>query len=402
MDGGGWGGQMARVRAQNERLAIAENEPLIESSFRRLLASIESERDKIRSTWQEIDVKNEEMHDELEGLRRDVDEWCKREQQKIETGWREIDKLRETTSVLPPVEASDVLPINCSGHFFNVPKALLCNIEGSLLNHMFSKEFIKDVPRDPEGRFFLDYNGICFGIIVEYLKRPPDAPPPPIPPEHQMNMDLLVEALRLKSFHRPNTVLPGMGTSLRVNQTKNTIEATHEGWQVISATYPLSMVGTSFFEIKILANPMPKGGLAVGVCGHVPGGAEVHSICVPYFVGYNSNIGLIGRDNICQENVEKGHKFSEGCTIGVSHDVQTHSLKWYFNKVCIGTCTLAQSSLEHMRQLYPVFGVLLPGQKIQVDFDPSLRGDKDKSSNKPEGPPTAMAALGNVPAGGGR
>lgn len=360
---------MARVRAMNAHIAIAENEPLIESSFRRLLASIESEREKIRQTWHEIDKRSEEMHEDLDGIRRDVDEWCKKEQGSITDRWAEIDKLRERMSVINPVDAGDVLSINCSGTYFQVPKNLLCSIEGSLLNHMFSDAFIHNVPRDKQDCYFLDFNPVCFNIILEYLQRPPDAPPPPVPPEQQMNMDLLVEALRLKSFHRLNHIMPNHGTSLRLTPGKNVLEATHEGWQIVAAQYPLSMAGISYFEITVLANPNPKGGLAVGVCGHVPHGTEVNTIRLQHSVLFNSNIGVVG-DSIALENVEKNKPLKEGVTLGVKHDVHSHTINWYYNKICIGTCMLEIANLEHMRQLYPVFGLLYPGTKISIDFDP--------------------------------
>lgn len=360
---------MARVRAMNAHIAIAENEPLIESSFRRLLASIESEREKIRQTWHEIDKRSEEMHEDMDGMRRDVDEWCKTEQNAITERWAEIDKLRERMSVINPVDAGDVLSINCSGTYFQVPKNLLCSIEGSLLNHMFSDAFIHNVPRDKQDCYFLDFNPVCFNIILEYLQRPPDAPPPPVPPEQQMNMDLLVEALRLKSFHRLNHIMPNHGTSLRLTPGKNVLEATHEGWQIVAAQYPLSMAGISYFEITVLANPNPKGGLAVGVCGHVPHGTEVNTIRLQHSVLFNSNVGVVG-DSIALENVEKNKPLKEGVTLGVKHDVHSHTINWYYNKICIGTSMLEIANLEHMRQLYPVFGLLYPGTKISIDFDP--------------------------------
>lgn len=377
---------MSRVKAMNAHIAIAENEPLIESSFRRLLASIESEREKIRQTWHEIDQRSEEMHSGLEEMRREIDEWCQKEQGAITERWAEIDKLRERMSVINPVDAGDILNINCSGTYFQVPKNLLCSIEGSLLNHMFSDAFIHNVPQDKEGCYFLDFNPVCFSIILEYLQRPAEAPPPPIPPEQQMNMDLLVEALRLKNFYRMNHIIPNHGTSLRLTPGKNVLEATHEGWQIVAAQYPLSMAGQSFFEVTVLTNPNPKGGLAVGVCGHIPTGSEVNTIRLTHSVLFNSGVGLVG-DSISLENVEKNKPLKEGVTIGVKHDVHSHTLNWYYNKIFIGSSSLVLENLEHMRQLYPVFGLLYPGTRISVDFDPvahTSQNAKAGISAKPE------------------
>merc|ERR1712070_724637 len=102
-------------------------------------------------------------------------------------------------SVLWPSE-TEVLEINCSGRMFSLPKSALCSIEGSYLNHMFSDAFIQDVPRDPQGAYFLDFNPICFKYVVDYLnevRTRPEHQPPQVPPEHQQNMDVLAEALRL-------------------------------------------------------------------------------------------------------------------------------------------------------------------------------------------------------------
>jgi len=348
----------------------SDNEALIESSFRRLLASIESEREKLRSTWLSIDNDTKNTSNELEKLRQDTEDWCHAERHKVEAEWKRLDKLREKMSVLYASERGQVLEINCSGRMFSLPKSALCYIEGSYLNHMFSDAFSPSVPRDSKGRYFLDFNPTCFAIIVEYLQTMqyvPDAPPPQIPPEHQQNMDVLAEALNLKCFLRPNCISSGHGTSLVVRG--NSVEATHPGWQIVCAQDPLPMSGASYFEVKILANPDPsKGGLAFGVCGHQPKGNELFSIQMPDLVMYNSHSGLVA-SCVAMENVSKKINFSAGSVVGLKHDISNRSLHWYFNRLCVGSCTLQTEVLEQMRVLYPVFALYVTGQKIQVDFN---------------------------------
>lgn len=319
----------------------SENEARIESSFRRLLAAIEAERERIRIAWQQITEESTIQSRELKRLKQDTEEWCSAERNNIENEWKRLDKLRERMAVLWPSEKSEVLEINCSGRHFSLPKTALCAIEGSYLNHMFSDAFVQSVPRDPQGRFFLDFNPECFSLIVELIKARqvrPDAPAPPVPAEQQQNMDLLAEVLNLRAFLCPNTIARNHATSLTVQG--NTIQATMPGWQVISAQNPLSMSGAAYFEIKVLSNPDTlKGGLAVGVCGHVPQGAEVHSIRIADSALYNSHVGLIG-PAVAVENVTKGVQLLEGSIFGVKFDVGLRSLQFYFNKVTIGTCTL--------------------------------------------------------------
>ena len=74
-----------------------------------------------------------------------------------------------------------------------LPSYKLLPATGSYLNHMFSDAYIQSVPRDDEafretsacvlntlqhnsesrrqGRYFLDFNPTCFGIIVDWLRQ---------------------------------------------------------------------------------------------------------------------------------------------------------------------------------------------------------------------------------------
>eukprot|EP00434_Breviolum_minutum_P035420 symbB.v1.2.031356.t1/scaffold3632.1/size52985/6 len=301
------------------QLRITENEALIESSFRRLIAAIEAEREKMRGTWTQIEEEQQVTGDDLARLKLDTEEWCRAERTKIENEWKRLDRLRERMSVLS-MTSTEVLHINCSGAIFQLPKRALCFIEGSYLNHMFSDAYIASVPRDSQGRYFLDFNPECFGIIVDWLVKL-EAKVPRVPEQQKLNMDMLAEALSLRQFVFGNCLRTNHGTSLKVRG--NTAEATHMGWQVVSAEHPLKMSGNSFFEIRILRNPDPNTDrIAVGLCGHIPSGAEVHTIRVKDAFVYNSNVGLIGdvvEANNCQEKI----KFVEGMTIGVRHDIQT-------------------------------------------------------------------------------
>lgn len=357
-----------------------ENDALIESSFRRLLAAIESEREKIRSTWQQIEQERDSTTSELERLRQDTEDWCYSERQKIDGEWRRLDKLSERMSGLWP-EATEVLEINCSGAIYTIPRSTLCSIEGSQLNQMFSDAFIGNIPRDAEGRLYLDFNPHCFGIVVEYLQNRrlrADVPVPIIPWEQQESMDMMAESLKLKPFLRINKVNEVHGTSLQV--ASNMVQATHPGWQVISAVHPLPMAGHSYVEVRIISNPNIAGGLAIGVCGHIPTGTEVHTIRLTDSVLYNSNNGPLG-DCLDAEDLVRELKFEEGSVLGIKNDMINHALVWYYNHKQIGTVVLKEECIERMKTMYPVFALYVPGQRIKVDFNalPPSAGAMDVS-----------------------
>lgn len=348
-----------------------ENEARIESSFRRLLASIEADREKIRSMWLMIDGETRSTQQMLEKLRQDTEELCHAERHKIQAEWTRLDKLREKMSILYPNEREQILEINCSGRHFLLPKSSLCNIEGSYLNHLFSDAFEPSVPKDKDGKYFLDFNSDCFAVIVDYLKllqEKPDAPPPEIPEPMQQNMDILAEALNMKVLLRKNSVHEGVKGSLKVNVSENIVESTHQGWQVACARDPLPMSGAAYFEVRVLANPASgQGGLAVGVCGHRPTEKDAHSIRFPGAVVYNSSTGLVG-DCIDMENVTKKIPFKEGSLIGVKHDIANRSLVWYVDRLNVGTSLFQQDKLEDLRVLFPIVALYVPGQRVQIDF----------------------------------
>merc|ERR1712060_220737 len=130
----------------------------------------------------------------------------------------------------------------------------------------------------------------------------------------------------------------------------NRLESTHPGWQVISSENPLPMAGPSYFEVSVLANPDPRGGLAIGVCSHVPNGPEIHSIRLEHSCMYNSNNGLIG-DVYDQEFTDVAEKIQlvEGNTFGVKHDVGTHTLLWFHNRMYIGKSPFRADALDDLR-----------------------------------------------------
>lgn len=348
----------------------------MESSFRRLLAAIEQEREEIRGTWQQLQDDKDGTAEELEALRQQTEDWCTQEKSKIDAEWKRLDRLSEKMAGIWPT-GFEITKINCSGSVYEVPRCTLCSIEGSYLAELFREENISSIKPDSDGCYYLDANPRCFGFLMEYLlnrRLRVDAPLPVIPRDQQMNMELLAEAWNLKPFLRENRVNTVHGTSLHV--TGNTLQATHPGWQVISSLYPMPLASPYYFEVKVVKNPAAgtSGGLAIGVMGHIPQGTEIHTIRLTDAVMYNSNNGLLS-DVMTKEdaaNVEKGVVFKEGCTVGIRHDPGTHSLQYIFNGRSIGTAALRDDCLDKMKDLYPVFALYVPGQQVQVEFRAAL------------------------------
>jgi len=351
-----------------------EAEPLIESSFRRLLASLDAEREQLRGAWQRLSEERDLTTEHLEKLRQETEEWCYREKLKIDNEWQRLNKLSEEMTKMWP-STVEILEINCSGEAFTIPRETMCGIEGSVLSEMFSDEFIHEIPRDEEGRFFLDFNPQCFSMVVEYLRNRRlnlDAPLPVVPQVQKRNMELLAEAWKLWPFLKANRLNPLHGTSLHISSQADgpkelhIIRATHPGWQVLGAEQPLPVSTSSYFEVKVLHNPDTRGGLALGVCGHLPSGTETHSIRLQQCVLYNSNNGLLG-DSIGEHDVQGGLKLSDGESLGVCHEVILGVLQWYHNGRFIGS----SSFKERWTSVFPVFGLYVPGQSIAIDFQAS-------------------------------
>lgn len=355
-------------------LRAVETDAMMESSFRRLLAAIEEERETIRNTLQQLQIDRETTAAELEQLREDTEVWCTNEQLKIDSEWKRLDRLAEKMADIWP-KKSEILKINCSGTVYEIPRGTVCCIEGSYLAELFSEEHANQVRPDADGFYYLDINPHCFALVVEYLlnrRLRVDAPLPVVPEAQKLNMELLAEAWQLKPFLRENRINPVHLTSLHVTQPGNIIEATHPGWQVISSQHPLPVANPYYFEVKILKNPASgtSGGLAIGVSNHIPQGSEIHSIRLPGSAMYSSGNGVMG-DVIDPRDVDKvlgGCELAEGTVMGVRNDVASHSLHWYFNGEHIGSSAFKEECVESLRTLFPVFAMYVPGQSLQVEF----------------------------------
>eukprot|EP00928_Gymnodinium_smaydae_P053742 TRINITY_DN37669_c0_g1_i1.p1 TRINITY_DN37669_c0_g1~~TRINITY_DN37669_c0_g1_i1.p1 ORF type:complete len:368 (-),score=96.00 TRINITY_DN37669_c0_g1_i1:72-1175(-) len=356
-------------------LTAVEGEVLVEPAFRRLLSALESEKDRLRGTSQQLEQEREATVSELARIKQQSDEWCLRETQKVETHWEQLKRTNDRLSQFFPENAGFPIDIKCSGRFFTLSQTLLDGVKGSALAQMFSPEFEARIPRDSEGRYLLDFNPECFELIVQYMQNKrlrADAPVPIVPKEQQKSMELLAEELRIPAFLTPNQMAQVHCTSLQVNG--NIVLATHPGWQVVTSQRPLSNAKASYVEMRVLSNQDPKGGLALGLCGYIPKGDQVHTIALPGAVLFISGHGLMG--DVCETEEDgkiAGMPASDllhaGSVFGIGYDPATRHITWFLNGSRVGDTRIRDDCADKMKTTYLAVGMFCPDQKLDINFD---------------------------------
>ncbi|CAD7973157.1 unnamed protein product [Amoebophrya sp. A25] len=349
--------------------AASRGEEALAEAYSKMVHTLETEKQKAHQAWVLVEERYTKMEEWCEILKGQTEEWCAAERAKIADAWKEIEDTRHRLHVLTPTE-DKILKINCSGEKFQIKKGALACVPDCHLNAMFGEE--STLEKDDLGRFYLDFNPVCFALILDFIKNKALAeknaspPLPLIPKEHKGNMDVLCEALKFHYFLPPNEMLLKHGTSLIVSST--VVESSVDGWQFISGQYPLRSTQRSYFEVKVERNADTKGGLAIGVCGKQPSGNDIHHLKQRLGIVYNSSNGIIDTEATAVTDGMKQVMFKEGCVVGVEYDPQKNTVSWFFNTQLIGTCGVNHAIMHEFGVVYPVFGLYAKGQKIRVDF----------------------------------
>jgi len=361
-------GEQENVPENKESL---ENEPLIDSSFRRLMIAINNERDALRLNWKSLKDEQALSRREAIQVRAETDEYCQKEKDKIDALIEEMQEEKRKVGLLMSANDTEIISLNVSGSEMEVPAKVLKAVKESYLSHMFSPAFIEQLPQK-DGRYLLDFHPECFKIIVNYLHSVHCAtitnqPVPATPYVHsdlKVPMSVLVDALKLEAFSPPN-LIKSNGTSL-ITDEKNTVTATVQGWQVTHALYPMNPAKDSGFTVRILKNPDPRGGLAVGLVGKPPAGAATHQLVHPSGALYNSNNGIVMSQAIETNDTKKGLPFKDGTVIVVKYMPKTRKVQWFVNGQSVGQITIKSS--DDTAEMFPCFALFTPEQMIQVDF----------------------------------
>jgi hypothetical protein len=361
-------------------VSVAPDEALIESSFRRLLAAIDSEKARVRAEALRVETERQETIKEQNANRGATQDWCKARMDEIRAAWEKLDETADVMKQLILQGDDELIDIRCGTDKYTLPRSLL-EFEDSYLGALFRGEDMGiTLPTDEENYLVLDVDPDCWKILVQFLQTrrlAPNCPTPPIPPEKWRNMEELLDALNIKAFSKPNRINRFTRTSLKV--TADRVESTYDGWQVITSEDPVSSSKTCYFEVTVEKNQIAKGGLAIGIIDHVPIDDEVNSLFNENAVLYNSGNGLNGaayENDTVMPNV----LFAQGSTVGVHYSPVTHAVTWYVKQPFgpdagtrnIGSCKLIPNLAE---TIYPAFALYSKRTVVRVEFPPQVPAD---------------------------
>lgn len=166
-----------------------ENEKL-RKERERFEKALDEER---RGLKEELRQREQNIREERDGLGYD------QERVDIITGRNQID--------------DDVLSLNVGGEFFFTQRSTLCTVEDSYLANLFSGRWESSIERDSFGRFFLDFDPHCFGLLLNYLRSKRQSrlplPAPQVPSDKEEQFWNLVEYFGLtEQFEAPEIQEP--------------------------------------------------------------------------------------------------------------------------------------------------------------------------------------------------
>ena len=98
----------------------------------------------------------------------------------IAKGFKDLKEFQDSLTAknrVLDVDGSDILDINAGGSIISVTRGTLTQIKGTRLEALFSGRWDRRLPRDDDGRVFLDVNPKCFGVVVDYLNESRITPP---------------------------------------------------------------------------------------------------------------------------------------------------------------------------------------------------------------------------------
>jgi len=119
-------------------------------------------------------------------------------------------------------QESDVIKLNVRGKHMETRRSTLCQVDGCLLQYMFSGRWEDRLERDSDSRVFLDYNPYCFEKILDFLwalqLSSPEypAPLPEVRSDEAANFRLLVRYLGLEELIYPE--LKRFSEELKTNE----------------------------------------------------------------------------------------------------------------------------------------------------------------------------------------
>jgi hypothetical protein len=129
----------------------------------------------------------EDDDDNLEAQLQKIPMLLKKRERDLERREEELRKKEASLKAEYPNHGSseDVLPLNIGGTCIYVLRRTITQIEDSMLANMFSGRWDDSLPKDPDGRFFIDQEYDKFGPLIRYLRElgnQTEFSEPPVPP----------------------------------------------------------------------------------------------------------------------------------------------------------------------------------------------------------------------------
>ena len=166
----------------------------------------------------------------------------------------EVEAFNAEKRIMKEIEVNndDIIQLNVGGQKFTTTRFTLRQVNGSLLDTMFSRNWTHGLKRDQDGAIVLDFNPEHFGWILNYLRAKKISTPeklpvfPKVPQDERKNFNILLKYLGLSvdRFYM---------RSSKVSLQENGIVAVHDSTQ--SHTYVLGenvyQSGTIRFKLKL-------------------------------------------------------------------------------------------------------------------------------------------------------
>jgi len=163
--------------------------PRLSSAFEAINKAFEEERAALLLEKEKVEAEKQSFLEE-----------STKERTQIESKKRKFEEeKKQMCQVL--VGDDDIITLNVGGSKFVVKRSTLTQIQGSMLESMFSGRWESKLDRDKEGNVFLDFNPYCFGKVIDYLRSlkisGPNTPLPVISEEERGNFESLLNFLGL-------------------------------------------------------------------------------------------------------------------------------------------------------------------------------------------------------------
>ena len=117
----------------------------------------------------------------------------------------EVEAFNAEKKIMKEIEVNndDIIQLNVGGQKFTTTRFTLRQVNGSLLDTMFSRNWTHGLKRDQDGAIVLDFNPEHFGWILNYLRAMKISTPenlpvfPKVPQDERKNFNILLKYLGL-------------------------------------------------------------------------------------------------------------------------------------------------------------------------------------------------------------